>query len=258
MIIDSYVSYGPSSVNHDNRLIRPLDDVSTVEALLSVLDRAGIDHAIVYPPRWIGGSVGDPEYRAANASVREAADRYPKRLTAGVRVNPNYASAALELARECFASGGKGLIIDPDWDNVEPDDELRLRPLVELTQSEGRPILVETGWSPVSPGAFWRLVESFPDTPFIFGHLGGRLQDDAARLCERLENLYLETSDHMYFLGHVIEKVGAGRVIYGSNTPFASPEAELLKVTFRTDVTEDDKALVLGGNAARLYGVGTD
>ena len=139
MIVDSYVSYGPSLENHSNRLLRPLDDASNAEALIAVLDRVGVDRAIIYPPRWIGGRHGDPEYREANAAVAEAVRAFPGRLSGGARVNPNYGAAAVELdamLRRVRVQGASHSTLNGS--NVDPRDENLVYPLVRARPERGR------------------------------------------------------------------------------------------------------------------------
>ena len=67
-------------------------------------------------------------------------------------------------------------------------------------------------------------------------------------------NLYLDMSGFDPERGIVekaVEVLGAERVLFGSDAPGRSYAAQLAKVQY-ADISEDDKALVLGGNAARL------
>jgi uncharacterized protein len=256
VILDLYTTLGPTLANHARQPLRPLADATTAERLLAILDGVAIDSCVTFAPLWRGGPVHDPEYTDANAAVAEAVQAHPDRIIGYARVNPNYGARAVALARRCFDEYGfRGLMLDTGADNVEPSDPDLVHPLVELAAERGLPVLVESGWSPISPAVFWPLAEAFPDTPIVLAHLGGRLIDDAVGLCHHAANVYLETSDHMHLLGQVVKAVGADRILFGSNVPFSAPEAELMKVTIRPDLTDEQKALILGGNAARLHGL---
>jgi predicted TIM-barrel fold metal-dependent hydrolase len=50
-----------------------------------------------------------------------------------------------------------------------------------------------------------------------------------------------------------VEVLGAERVYYGSDAPGRNYAAQLAKVRY-ADISDRDKALILGGNAARLLG----
>ncbi len=253
MIIDTYTTLGPVLASHAKQELQPFDDTETVDGLLAVLDRAGIDRAVVFAPRWVGGDVIDPTYALANEAVHAAAQQHPDRIIGYARVNPNYGADALAEAVRCFDEYGfKGLMLDAEWENFIPSDRELVYPLVSAVRDRGLAVLVECGYAPMSPAVFWELATDFPETPIILAHLGGRLMADALTIVERTDNVYVETSDHMYRLGRYAAQVGAHRILFGSNTPFAAPETELFKVNVREDISAEDKALILGGNAARL------
>jgi predicted TIM-barrel fold metal-dependent hydrolase len=54
-----------------------------------------------------------------------------------------------------------------------------------------------------------------------------------------------------------IKTLGAARVCFGSDTPFALMHVELAmyRALLRDEVSESEKELVLGGNIARLFGM---
>ena len=47
------------------------------------------------------------------------------------------------------------------------------------------------------------------------------------------------------------EEAGADRVLFGSDVPLMDPRSQLGKI-ITADITDEDKRLVLGGNARRL------
>ena len=54
-----------------------------------------------------------------------------------------------------------------------------------------------------------------------------------------------------------IKALGARRVCFGSDTPFGLMHVELAmyQALLKDEVTETEKALILGGNIARLFGL---
>ena len=55
-------------------------------------------------------------------------------------------------------------------------------------------------------------------------------------------------------VGEAVKRIGAERVVFGSDGPAASPVLEREKVVI-AGLTPEQTALVLGGNASRLLGV---
>jgi predicted TIM-barrel fold metal-dependent hydrolase len=85
------------------------------------------------------------------------------------------------------------------------------------------------------------------------GYFHARSAIDAAT---RLPNLYLETSAMPYpqLIAAAVERVGAARVIFGSDGPGCNPALELDKIR-RLGFDGATEELVLGGNASRLLDV---
>jgi predicted TIM-barrel fold metal-dependent hydrolase len=75
-------------------------------------------------------------------------------------------------------------------------------------------------------------------------------------VAERHPNIVLETSAMPYpaKIREAVERIGAARVIFGSDGPVSSPVLERDKVMI-AGLTPEDTALVLGENAAQLLGV---
>jgi predicted TIM-barrel fold metal-dependent hydrolase len=77
--------------------------------------------------------------------------------------------------------------------------------------------------------------------------------DEALEVAERLPNVVLETSAMPYpaKVREAVERIGARRVLYGSDGPVCSPRLEVEKVRLAGLGAEAER-LVLGLNAARL------
>lgn len=254
MVIDSFVQMGPGVVNHRKRLVQPIEDTSTAEGVIAVMDRAGIDRSIAFAPKWVGGGIVDPTYEQGNRAIYEAARKYPQRIMGWARVNPNYGPVAVKELEKCLTEYGfKGLMLDPEWDNFHPSDRELVYPLIETAKAHRVPVMFNSWYCPSEPALFWEVANDFPEVPVVIAHLGGRLTVDAAFIAERAPNIYLETSDHMYRLGAFARRLGMHRILFGSNMPFTVPESEIYKVSVRKNLTEDEKQMILGGSAIKLF-----
>jgi predicted TIM-barrel fold metal-dependent hydrolase len=255
LIVDAFVQMGPTLANYTD-ILQPLYDATTSDKLIALLDRFHIDAAMIHAPRWVGGRVFDPTYEKANSAISDATSKFPQRLIGYGRVNPNWGEAAVAEATDCLTRYKmRGLMLDPEWENFSPTDKTLVYPLMELAKKHKVPVKFHCGYYPAQPALFWDLAADFPGVPIILAHMGQRLTVDARMVAERAGNVYLETSDHMYALRSCIDTLGAHRILFGSNLPFSVPEAEMLKITQRSNVSEEDKAIVLGGAASRLHGL---
>jgi predicted TIM-barrel fold metal-dependent hydrolase len=74
-------------------------------------------------------------------------------------------------------------------------------------------------------------------------------------IVEEFENVYLETSGSADsprgVVANPVARLGAGRVLFGSDAPGLDPRLAILKIRLAA-LSASDEAAVLGGNIARL------
>ena len=128
---------------------------------------------------------------------------------------------------------------------------------VAFYQEYGIPHLTEYGHPmPVDQVAY-----DFPDLPVILAHLGGNYFYEAMILAEKHDNIYLDTAYLPFYCRRLLpdvtpiqmitraaEIVGFERILYGCEG--LSPE-----VIQNSDLSDDAKKAILGGNAARLLSI---
>jgi len=255
MIIDAHVHFGPG-LQHYSDPIGPLFPIPTVDDLLRVLDRAEIDMAVIFPPRWFGGKFFDPNYELANREIAKAVRAHPDRLIGYGRVNPNWGELAVTEVRRFLEDYGlRGLKLHPEWESFFPTNAFLVHPLMELAAKHKVPVLFHTGYFPSEPSLLIELALTFPKVPIIMGHMGGRLTSDAVIAAKKAPNLILETSGSMYYLGDAIKAVGVERFIFGSNCPFDFPKLQIDKIRKTPGMSAREQALIFGENAAALHGI---
>jgi predicted TIM-barrel fold metal-dependent hydrolase len=56
---------------------------------------------------------------------------------------------------------------------------------------------------------------------------------------------------------YAIDKLGAGRICFGADAPFRRPHVvrAMYEAALDGEVTEEEKALIMGGNIVRLFGL---
>lgn len=242
----------------------------TIEDMMVAMDGQGVEMAVVTAVVTPGGDNG----RAANALVREAVRAHPSRLVGLACVVPYAADAVELLTRHVETSGFRGLKLHPSMQQFYPSDQ-RIYPLVEKAIDLDIPILIHTGAVPI-PGTRSRyddplevddLALVYPEAKLVIAH--GDPFGTAPAIAGKHPNVYMDTTttfaryarlipglgeDTLKFMGLVSGESGASKVIFGS-------DANPLK-TFRIEenlaplrdlrIPDEEKTLILGGNAARL------
>jgi hypothetical protein len=235
MILDSHMHVGDF----------PLFNVSMDGAgLLSEMREYAIAAGLVFHPD--------------NAMVRELMVDKPG-VYGLVWANPRTPDMAAETARLLDEPGSRfrGVKLHPLLDGYHPDDPA-VHPIIELLIERGLPALIHCGHPIFTlPWSIEELIRRYPEAKIILGHMGhGNIIyiNAAIDVAERNPNVYLETSGMPMHskIREAVERVGPDRVLYGSDTPFHHPSAELAKVRasgLSTDLTDR----VLGENGRLLF-----
>jgi len=113
----------------------------------------------------------------------------------------------------------------------------------------------------VDPVPIDQVAFDFPDLKLCIAHMGGNYHYQALILAKKHDNVYLDTAFLPFFcrrmlppiapeelIAHAAHIAGAEKVLYGSEGLW--PHAVV-----HTDLTEDEKGLILGENALRLLGI---
>ena len=227
--------------------------VMTAEDCIRAMDEAGVDKAAVMTLTDLPGM--NPR---GLELIAEACDSFPGRLYGFARLNPGMLDASKDLLKAAITElGFKGLKLHPVSTLQHPGGESTIE-LIRLAGELGVPTLFHCGDEPMTtPLSIAEAAEACPDSTIILGHMGGYFHvDEALDVADRYTNIVLETSAMPYpaKIRTAVERIGAERVIFGSDGPVASPVLELQKVVI-AELGERDAALVMGGNAQALLGL---
>ncbi len=210
------------------------------------MDRIGIRSAMVSHQAVLASEVP-----WGNDEVLKAMRRHPGRIIGYATCLPVSARLGIGEIRRCVESGmpaiklhnNNGIPYDsPAYDKVwEYADRLRL------------PVLLHT-WGDLN--AYRKIFEQAPNTPILCGHSGAVNPDQYVEYARKFPNVYLELCSSRSAAGLVeffVKKVGAERVVWGSDAPWLSYQQQIGRVLF-ADIPEAAKRLILAGNAARILG----
>ncbi|MGQ9585689.1 MAG: amidohydrolase family protein [Anaerolineae bacterium] len=220
---------------------------ATAEQLASLERETGIDLAILMP---------EPTLRPDNAAIRDAAARFPMFLPCAC-VNPQFGQEAVtEFEKTVREWGFRGLKLMPPKHGYRIVEEI-VYPLLEKATELSVPVSVHSGQEPCPPADIGLMAMEFPEVPFIMDHMGYRYSVRQAILAAKhAPNLYLATTavPEPDFIRDAVRKLGPERVLFGSNGPSMPPDLQL-EVVRRAKLGAEAEELVLGGNAARVYGI---
>lgn len=236
-------------------------DFGCADELLRQLDQAGIDRAVCVPggmidvrqfSRILSGRL-QPDRNIPNHLVYDAIAAHSDRLDGFVCVDPNAGAKALDMLREGFDRGCRGVKLAP----IVHRFPFTVPALEEVAAECGRRGFPVYSHVVPSPGAttadFAAWARRTPGTPFILGHMGfGPGDSDAIEFAAELPNLYLESSLGNYLiLRDALAQAGPKKLIFGSEFPLSHPKVELEKILL---LESPDQQTIVEGNIRGLIG----
>jgi uncharacterized protein len=216
------------------------------------LDQDGLA-AIVEEFEYDGCCVFHPD----NEYVRTVVESIPEAY-ALVWGNPRLPGYLEEVERFLDHPKFLGLKLHPLIDGYHPNDPA-VHPMMELLEDRGGlPVLVHCGHPIFTlPWSIEELAVAHPGVKVILGHMGhGNVVyiNASIDVAARNPNVYLETSGMPMHskIKEAVERVGAERVLYGSDVPFHHPAVEILRVQV-SGLDPERMEQVLRTNARALF-----
>ncbi|MFI5693584.1 amidohydrolase family protein [Kribbella sp. NPDC051586] len=243
-IIDVHAHLGPYSL-----FFIPEPDVAT---MVAVMDRTGAEVTVLSSNRAI-----QQDAHLGNSQSLAAVDAYPDRIAAYAVINP-WQDPERELERLAADERFVGIKVHPTLHRY-PVTGSRYAAVWEFAESTGCPVLSHSEHqSPYdSPAMFQTVAERYPGGQVILGHAGITPAgvDEAIETASRYESLWLEVCGSQMtgpMIGSMVEQVGSGRVLFGSDFPFIDQRMSLGRVVC-APLTESQRQDVLSGNARKLF-----
>jgi predicted TIM-barrel fold metal-dependent hydrolase len=234
-------------------------------AILETQTRHGIDHSLLFTMDGLFGDA-DRHNRLLAAYVGQA----PERVTGFASVDPRHPRAVEHLEVAVTAYGLRGLKIHPWLQGIHPLDPA-MAPIGEAAARLGIPVLFHDGTPPyATPLQVAAFAERHPAVPVVMGHAGLlELWPEALAAAQRLENVWLcLCGPPTHAVRSIIDAGPTDRIVVGSDFGFGggsgydATSANDDQVRHRLDqvrtleLPEATRQAVLGGNAARLLGMG--
>ncbi len=231
---------------------------STARDLDEAMSQAGVDYSVI---------IAHPGM-ASNEFILEAAERNPKLLPV-VNIGPGVSKPGIKL-KKYVQQGARMLKIHAAADGDDRESS-RYSALLRTADELGLPVILHTGClhshvlykSPEKGDAryFVPWFEKYPKLRFILAHMNYHEPGAALDLAERYPNLVVDTSwQPAEVIGEAVRRIGADRVLFGSDWPFAGGNLGIGVKRIREcldigTLTPEQGDLVLGGNAVKLLGL---
>ena len=255
------------------------------DKLILQMDEAGIDKAILLALDY-GTLFKLKTYKLYNSYVADIVRKHPDRFVGFAGIDPRRGIKAIDELERCVKMGLKGVKLWPIT-GFFPDNP-DFYPFYERIEELGLTILCHTGSSP--PGTYMKynrpahvdtFAVDFPKIKIIMAHLGFPWQSEAISVAKKNENVFFDISSlqvayknaPFFFYQALAEakmKCGVEKILFGSDWPLFVPQMsqkewvntiktlkipEPMKSLGFPDFTDEEKSMILGGNAARVLGL---
>ncbi|HDM45205.1 MAG TPA: amidohydrolase [Candidatus Bathyarchaeota archaeon] len=236
--------------------------VATAYWLASYLDLMGFDKLIASSLLAIFY-----DFHEGNLAVVEATRRYKGRILGYVTVTTSrFLDEAIKEVEEMVTKYGMVGVkiystplyhpVPMPWPEVYylHIDEPWMYRIVEKAAELEVPVLAHA-----TPEDCLNVAKAVPDATIIMAHMGNTQiargdWNKAIMVAESCKNIILDTCSStvdMGFVERAVERLGAERIVFGSDVPLFDPWCQLEKVK-SAEIDEEDKRLILGENIARI------
>jgi predicted TIM-barrel fold metal-dependent hydrolase len=235
----------------------------SAEDMLTLMDRAGIDKAVITSLN----SVFYYDYEIGNREVGEACKRYHDRFIPFAVINPNFYNWKDHL-KECVENYGiRGIKLHPDYHKFSLLSE-RTADLMNEAKRLKLPVYIQTSLFDMRhhPGYCFvpevpilevaRAVERYSENKFMVSggkHFSSSVQQ-LIKYAPNMTNFYIVTDGlggPFDGLERLVKQITSSRILFGTRTPILYAEALKLMIE-RSKLSEEDKERILGRNADEL------
>ncbi len=263
MIIDFHTHCFPDKIaeravdalSHAAGGLEPCTD-GTAEGILKNMKEDGVDISVVM-------NIATTPHQQASVNNFAAQQCKTPGLIGFGSVHPDAEDALWELER-IKSLGIKGIKLHPEYQNFYVDDE-KLIPLYKKISQLGLIVLFHAGCDIGFPAPYHctpeRLKKALKwlDTPVVAAHWGGYMCQE--QVLEYLAGLplYFDTSFGygsvlVPMVQKIVDKHGADKILFGSDTPWHRPEMEM-RLIESLELTDSDKEKIYFQNAKKLLNI---
>lgn len=226
----------------------------TPRKLIRLMDEAEIEKAVVTT------YADEPGPEDGLERLKEYVSSHPDRFIGFPRIDPRYGDEAMDAFETAITDYGmQGLKLHPVSNLSNPFADFTVRFLDRAAEFDV-PVLIHSGDRIMCLPRQIGEAANRTDATLIMAHVGGFFNTrEAVEVAAEHDNIVLESSAFPYprVLQDAVNRLGADRVIYGSDQPAANPHTELEKI--RTlDLSDEQREQILCRNIAELLDISLD
>ncbi|HVC30835.1 MAG TPA: amidohydrolase family protein [Steroidobacteraceae bacterium] len=242
----------------------PRAKLATAEDVLGGMEAGGVDLSIIAGFAW-----RDPGLcREHNDELLRTAAESSGRLLAFCSLPLADLDAARIEASHCARAGARGFgELRPESQGVSLADPAVAELLAWTAEAYDLPLLLHAsepvghrypGKSGQALGPLYEFILDQPHVRLIAAHWGGGLPFYALmpEVKDAFANAWVDTAATPFLYDKAVfravaDLIGADHILFGSDFPLLLPESQIREIR-AARLTDEQRALVLGGNAARL------
>ncbi len=246
----------------------PKAKLATAEELITSMDEVGVDLSVVLNYGWVSHEL----CVEINDYILDSISRYPDRLIGFCSIQPKSGDAAITEFERCAQAGARGIgEMRSDVQDFDLADKTIMKPIVETAIKNDLIFLTHStepvghqyiGKGSITPDLLYSFILNFPDLKLVCAHWGGGLPFYALmpEVAKALTNTFFDTAATIFLYQPQIFKqvsdiIGSDKILFGSDYPLLSPSRIIAQIQ-SSELAEEDKAKILGGNAQKLLSKG--
>jgi len=243
---------------------QPEAKIVTAEELIASMDEAGIDLSVVLNAGWVSHEL----CVKTNDYILDSISRYPTRLVGFCAIQPRARDAAIAELERCAKAGAKGIgELRSDVQGFDLTDKVTMGPIIDAALKHDLIFLTHSsepvghdypGKGSITPDILYSVIMAFPRLKLVCAHWGGGVPFYALmpEVAEALDNVFFDTAATVFlYKPEIFEQVsriiGSDKILFGTDYPLMHQNRVLAQIQ-STQLTEEDKAKILGGNAQKL------
>ncbi len=222
--------------------------------------RSGVDKTLT----WLKPDYEGTGIEGHNAYVYQAMQRYPDQILGFGWADPTVSvEHAIQMVHRCIDDYGMhGVKLNGAQNGYYIDDPELSLPVIDEIARTGKLLAFHIGpdaYERTHPFRAAKIARAYPEMGILMVHMGMTsrdMSDAVIEMAQECPNMYLVGSATT--AGAVLKAIqilGADRVCFGTDAPFQIQHVvrAMYEALLEDELSESERALVMGGNIARLF-----